>query len=272
MPAFAPGPRPGGLPPVRVLRTRAGRLACVVSGRGAPPIVLIAGAGVALEGWRRLYPAIERLGTVFAWNRFGLRGSDPPPRQGQSASDVVAALRELLRQAGIAPPYLLVGHSVGGLHANLFARLHPREVAGLLLLEAAHPQDQAVLRPHETRLAGALSRLLALPQQWLRPNLHAEMQCIRRTVEEVGVAGPFPEIPLTVVTGGQAPPAWMMSPAAVGEKRAHQQELARLSPLGEQVIAQRSGHFPQLSEPGLVLDALRRLLVRCRSQAPDKPL
>jgi pimeloyl-ACP methyl ester carboxylesterase len=50
-----------------------------------------------------------------------------------------------------------------------------------------------------------------------------------------------------------------MSPGAVGAKRANQQALARLSPRGEQVIAQQSGHFPQLTEPGLVLDVLRGL-------------
>jgi pimeloyl-ACP methyl ester carboxylesterase len=51
-----------------------------------------------------------------------------------------------------------------------------------------------------------------------------------------------------------------MSPAVVGARRANQQALARLSPLGEQVIAQKSGHFPQLTEPGLVLDVLADLL------------
>jgi pimeloyl-ACP methyl ester carboxylesterase len=70
-----------------------------------------------------------------------------------------------------------------------------------------------------------------------------------------------------VVTGGLTPRTWQVSPGAVGAKRAHQQELARLSPLGEQVIAQKSGHFPQLSEPGLVLDVLRELAQATRTTA-----
>ena len=82
------------------------------------------------------------------------------------------------------------------------------------------------------------------------------------TVRELQAAGPFPDVPLVVVTGGKAPPAWMMSAAAAGARRAHQQELARLSPHGEQVIAQRSGHFPQLTEPQLVLDVLAQLVQR----------
>jgi pimeloyl-ACP methyl ester carboxylesterase len=78
-------------------------------------------------------------------------------------------------------------------------------------------------------------------------------------VREVEAAGEFPPVPLRVVTGGLAPKGWLDSPGAVAARRMQQQELARLSPLGEQVIAQRSGHFPQLTEPEVVLDVLRAL-------------
>ena len=77
-----------------------------------------------------------------------------------------------------------------------------------------------------------------------------------------------------MVTGGLTPRAWLMSPAAVGARRANQQALARLSPLGEQVVAQRSGHFPQLTEPRLVLRVLRDLVgcaQACASDAPPLP-
>lgn len=257
MPRFAPGRR-APLPPMRTLQTRSGRLGCVLSGRGAATIVLFSGAGMGLQGWAPLYPAIEGLGRVFAWNRPGLHGSDPP-RARQTGGAVIASLRELLGQAGLAPPYVLVGHSLGGLHANLFARRHPQDVAGVLLLEATHPADHAVLKKHEPQLLRALGRILALPQAFFRRNLQSELACVQDTVREIESAGAFPPVPLRVVTGGLTPRSWMLSPAVVGARRAHQQELARLSPLGRQVIAQHSGHFPQLTEPRLVLDVLREL-------------
>src|SRR5687767_8892541 len=99
-------PRLGALPPIRALQTRTGRLTCIVSGEGRPTILLFNGAGVSLEGWRALYPAIEQCGTVFGWNRFGLQGSDPP-RQRQTGAVVVGSLRELLGHAGLSPPYVL---------------------------------------------------------------------------------------------------------------------------------------------------------------------
>ena len=147
--------RPGPLPPLQSHPTGAGRLTYILSGEGTPAVLLFNGAGVTLQGWRGLYPGIERLATVFAWNRPGLQGSDGP-RRPPTGRVVVAALRELLHAAGVAPPYVLVGHSLGGLYANLFARLHPRDTAGVLLLEATHPEDRELLKKHEPQLLRGL--------------------------------------------------------------------------------------------------------------------
>jgi pimeloyl-ACP methyl ester carboxylesterase len=156
---------------------------------------------------------------------------------------------------------------MGGLYANLFARLYPQEVAAVLFLEATHPRDHEVSQEHETQLTRALARLFSLPQRLFKANLHSEIDSAGQIAQEIAAAGPFPPIPVSVVTGGADPPKWLTPPAALRARRAHQQELARLSPQGEQVIARRSGHFPQLREPGLVLDALRKLVARARTTA-----
>lgn len=260
-----PSARRATLPPIRALQTRSGRLSYVLSGSG-PPIVLFSGAGVSLQGWEPLYPQIEQLGTVFAWNRFGMQGSDPPPGR-QTGTLVLGSLRELLGYAGLQPPYVLVAHSLGGLFANLYARLYPAEVAGVLFLESTHPEDREALRKHEHQLVQALGKLLTLPQVFFRPNVQRELACVDDTVREIESAGPFPDVPVRVVTGGLTPRAAAMSPAALGAKRANQQALARLSPRGEQVIAQKSGHFPQLTEPELVLRVLTELLSEVEAAA-----
>lgn len=258
------------LPAIEALQTRNGRLSYILSGRGHPNIVLFSGAGMSLQGWEGLYPGIEQLGRVFAWNRFGMQGSDAPPER-QTGAVVIGSLRELLGYLGLRPPYLLVAHSVGGLFASLFARLYPEETAGVLFIEAAHPDDQEVLKRHETQLGRALGRLLTLPQVFFQPNLHSELACLPDTVRELEAAGDFPPVPLRVVTGGLTPRSWLMSPAAIGARRAHQQELARLSPLGQQVMAQESGHFPQMTEPALVLGVLAELVGICRAAPPPVP-
>lgn len=243
------------------LQTRSGLIEYALSGQGRPAVVLFNGAGVTLDGWRALYPGIDELAATLAWNRFGLPGSDVP-RALQSGARVTAALRELLGYAALEPPYVLVGHSIGGLYANLFARLHPADVAGALMLEATHPGDEEVLGADASRAIRSLSKVLALPPELLRDNLRSELDAAHHVAMEIKAAGPFPSVPLTVITGAVPPPQWLMSEEAARARQAHQCELAHLSPRSEHVIAQQSGHFPQLSEPGVVLAALQRLIGR----------
>ena len=206
------------------LQTRCGTLEYAVSGQGRPAIVLFNGAGMTLAGWRALHPRIESLGTVVAWNRFGIDGSDPPDRI-QSGARVVASVRELLRYAGIDAPYVLVGHSLGASYADLFARLHPGETAGVLMLAPADPGH--VLALDEASIERSLGKEQQRPVDAFRENQHAEVEAIGCLTEEIANAGPLPDVPLAVIEG-------------------------------------EGGHFPQLVEPALVLDALERIVRRSR--------
>lgn len=243
------------MPSKRQMRIGGGTIAYSVAGSGAPTIVLINGSGGPVEAWYRLYPAIARLGTVIAYDRPGVGGSSPPlvPQTGEAA---VETLRGLLAELGAPPPYLLVGHSFGGLHANLFARRYPREVGGMVLLDATAPEDIAALKPHRGMAARAIPAIFN--RLWrLDPNheiVHEDM-----TVAQLAAAPAFPAIPLNVISGGKAPPSWLFSAAARALRDQHQERLTRLSPLGTRIIAPKSGHFPQMSEPELVLDAIADL-------------
>ncbi len=256
--------RAGGLPRPQRVATRHGALELVVAGEGAPVLVLLNGAGVTLDSWARLFPKITRLGRVVACNRFGL-GASSAPRRPLSASVAVESLREALAALQLPPPYLLVGHSLGGLHAQLYARRHPQDVGAVVLLEATHAADRGHLRGQEGRLASVLGRLLSVPQRLLWPNLQAEMAALDASVRELEAAGPFPPVPLAVVSGGREPPPWLVPPERLRAKRAHQRLLAQLSPQAVQVTAWRSGHFPQLTQPALVLQVLASLAGQLRA-------
>jgi pimeloyl-ACP methyl ester carboxylesterase len=206
------------------LQTRCGTLEYFVSGQGRPAIVLFNGAGMTLAGWRELYPRIDSLGTVIAWNRFGVEGSAPPQRT-QSGAVVAASVHEMLHYTGIEPPYVLVGHSLGARYAELFARLHPDEIAGALLLAPAD-LDQ-VQELDEEIIERALGKMLQRPVDAFRENLHAEVDAAACLADEIANAGPFPEVPVSVLTD-------------------------------------TGSHFPQLAEPGLVLEELARVVKRSR--------
>lgn len=230
------------------------------SGQGSPSIVLLAGPGGPLDSWYKLYPEIERLGTVFAYDRPGAGGS-PKPREAQYGETVVAQLRLMLQVAEVAPPFVLVGHSFGALHANLFAREFAHEVAGVMFLEATAPEDVTGLKRFQAPWQRAFINLL---DRVSPRDKFDEIRNQMETVKDIAEAPAFPPIPVTVVSGGKRLPRWLAPTALVRERERTQLGLAALSPLGERVVAEHSAHFPQMSEPEVVLEALRRLVGRVR--------
>jgi len=232
------------------------------SGQGRPSIVLIGGAGGPLDGWYKLYPDIERLGTLFAYDRPGTGGS-PKAREAQYGETVVAQLRQLLQFAGVEPPFVLVGHSFGALHANLFAREFADEVAGVLFLEATAPDDVTTLKQFQSPLQRGFVKLL---DSMSPRDQHDEIRHELETVKDILEAPAFPPVPVMVVSGTKRLPRWMVPSALVRARERSQLGLAALSPLGERIEAKHSAHFPQLTEPQLVLDALKRLVERTTSR------
>ena len=227
----------------------------MTSGSGRPVFVLINGSGGPLEAWSGVSRVIEKHGTVLAYDRFGVDGSDKP-RAPQTGREIVRTLRELLAAVGLRPPYVLVGHSLGGLYANLFARLHPEEVEAVVLVEAAHPRDVEALAAHRSPLTGAVQRIVDVVGAISGRNPFAEVEFVAETVGQIARAGPFPDVPLTVVTGAKSPPTVLMSAAARQIRLANQRDFLTLSSRTRQVIAERSGHFPQITEGAVVAQAI----------------
>lgn len=224
----------------------------VVAGGGPATVVLVNGAGGPIEGWHKIFEPLTRFARVFAYNRPGI-GASSQPVVPQTASHLVTSLRSTLLAAGLQPPYVLVGHSLGGLIVNLFARLHPAETAAVVLIEAASSRDVAGLSTHDTAIQRALAFLL---RKIAPPHPNAEAEQVARSVAELHSAPAFPPVPLTVITGSRPAMAWATAARALALRAEHQKELAGLSPLGRQVLAARSGHFPQFTEPQLVITAI----------------
>ena len=120
-------------------------------------VVFEAGSRGTIDKWGRVLDDVARDATVFAYHRPGYGNSSLPttPRDGRT---VVEELRQLLRAKGLKPPYVLVGHSLGGLYMQLFARAHPDEVKGLVLVDAMYPREvkRTADFPWAVRLAGRM--------------------------------------------------------------------------------------------------------------------
>jgi len=136
------------------------RLHVRCSGEGTPAVVFDAALGASSLSWSLVQPAIARMTCACTYDRAGFGWSDAGPLP-RTAGRIADELYDLLRREVVPGPYVLVGHSFGGLVMRLFQSRHPSETAGLVLIEPAIPEewveptdDQRVLIARGVRLCG----------------------------------------------------------------------------------------------------------------------
>ena len=129
-------------PPGRLIDVGGFRLHMDVTGSasGAPTVILEGGAGLGSVTWAWVQPQVAERTRVVAYDRAGVGWSDrgPEPRDGRQ---IATELHAALEGAGIRSPYVLVGHSFGGVYVRIFADVYPDEVAGLVLVDPTHPDQ-----------------------------------------------------------------------------------------------------------------------------------
>ena len=202
------------------------------AGTGEPAVVFLPGGGMVGLGYFNVHMRVAEFTTSVVYDRAGTGWSDSVslPR---SAENVVQELRVLLRDAGLSGPYLLAGHSLGGLYARRFAQLFPAEVAALLLLDPAH-EDYPTHEPEIARRAAEEWKSKPMPElgpeqiQGFRPIFEAmynewspeireplierhldpaqvragmlEASNVDQLYEEMRHGGPMPDVPMIVYT------------------------------------------------------------------------
>ena len=193
------------LPNTQMMRLQDGRqVEFARMGTGGPAVVLEAGGGLRMTTWKKVFPEIAAFTTVIAYNRagFGRSGPAEAPRNGLT---IVRELRTFLHDLGVRPPHVLVGHSLGGLYMQLFARLHPDEVAGLVLVDPTHPFiDAAHQRVEELSPPGAAwAKLLGYLTKGFHalvgPAAKAELGALEESARAVLQAPPLIGVPVIIL-------------------------------------------------------------------------
>lgn len=154
-PDVAAGPMPGRLVDVGGYRLH---LSC--TGTGAPIVVLLNGLGETSPQWSRVSPAIAATTRVCAYDRAGQGWSDDSPNPAD-ATHAATDLHRLLTGAEESGPFVLAGHSSGGVHALTYAHLYPGDVAGVVLLDSASPHQVELVQPFDGEYQ-LMRRLLAV--------------------------------------------------------------------------------------------------------------
>jgi pimeloyl-ACP methyl ester carboxylesterase len=135
-------------PPGRLIDVGGFRLHLNCSGQGNPTVILESALGGSSLSWSLVQPPVARFGHVCSYDRAGFGWSDAGPLP-RTASRIAEELRTLLDRGSVAPPFVLVGHSFGGLVMCIFARRYRRDVSGLVLVDPAHPEDWIDPAPKE---------------------------------------------------------------------------------------------------------------------------
>jgi pimeloyl-ACP methyl ester carboxylesterase len=130
-------------PPGLLVDVGALRLHLHCAGSGTPAVVFDAAIGATSVSWTLVQPEVARVTRACTYDRAGLGWSEAGPMP-RTAGRVAGELHALLQSANVPPPYILVGHSFGGLVIRIFAARHPQLVAGLVLVDPAHPEEWLV--------------------------------------------------------------------------------------------------------------------------------
>jgi len=237
-------------------------LAC--AGAGRPVVVCDAGLdvpGASDPAWATIATAVAQFTRVCCYDRAGLGQSDPAPRP-RDAEALVRDLATILTLADIPPPYVLVGHSLGGMTMRMYTRQYPAQVAGMVLVDTSHEDVTArfdAIVPESVRRKG-----------WEQSQVNHEGIDLMTYQDQYDDVGPLPDVPIWVISRGIAPNSrdaegW---PVEKTEPIWHELQAALVvsAPQGQHLIAEQSGHNIVKDQPDVVIAAIHEVVSHVRSR------
>ena len=279
-------------PPGQLVDVGGYRLHINCTGSSSPTVVIDAGLGDWSTSWgEAVQPGVAKTTRVCTYDRAGMGWSDAGPLP-RDAEHFARELHTLLQNANVPGPYILVGHSLGGLPVRVFVHEYASEVAGVVLIESMNPNrfnrtspdvlSQSRSQSQPFSFGAVLARfgvarlLVKLP--FIAPHVSAndnayysryirtqslqattdESQGMPASGEEASAVQSFGDLPLIVLTGRLN---------SDGSWQEWQKELLQLSSNSRQVFAENSGHNVQLDEPNAAIEAITQMVQQVRQAA-----
>ncbi len=267
--------------------------------REGPTVVFDAGMGCSCLDWCKVQPEVAKFARAVSYDRAGLGWSDSGPNP-RTSERMVAELHTLLTNANVPRPYILVGHSFGGLNIRLYADQYPQEVVGMVFIDTSHEDQLAVPTlakewKQDERLVTILAatapfgliRLMVVSGQSIWKNLHyrypativpqvkalwsqthsisivnQEMRNFATSAAQVRASKhSYGVLPLVALSRQQETEFSSADEQQIEEAwQGFQRDLASLSSNNTHIIAEQNTHFIQLDQPELVINAIRSVL------------
>ena len=236
-------------------------LNCTGNARGAT-VILEAGHGDPSEVWSAVQKQVEQFAHVCSYDRLGLGKSDKVT-VAHTADEIVDDLYQLLQAAHVSPPYVMVGHSIGGIYVRKYAAIYPTEVIGLVLVDSAHEEQ--------------FYRVSQISPEWakrIRDRFPADEQRAQGFLPQNERLAWHFNGPLIVIERGQLPASAASDPMAKQSEAVFQlleKDLASRSKYGQLRVAEMSGHYIQRDQPALVTQAIRDVIRESVTPIPERP-
>jgi pimeloyl-ACP methyl ester carboxylesterase len=264
-------------------------------GSGSPTVVIDAGWGDSSGAWSSwVQPGVAGTTRVCTYDRAGMGFSEPGPLP-RTAERFAHELHALLSGAGVPGPYVLVGHSLGGLPVRVFAHEYAAEVAGVVLIESMSPsgaKPSTSATPAQTDSHSTVDWVLTLPARTgvlrlLSGPLHLdgglspevanaytaysvtsrflqtwidEGKGMPESLAQAGAVNSFGAVPLIVLSRG-------LIPGQDQDWQRMQTELLGLSSRSQQIFADKSGHNIEFDQPEAAVEAIEKMVEQTREQA-----
>ncbi|MGD2035914.1 MAG: alpha/beta hydrolase [Bacteroidales bacterium] len=220
-------------------------------GQNKPAVILESGIGDGgtMSGWNVVQDKVKDFAQVCLYDRAGLGKSEkgPDPR---NTVQIANELHTLLEVSKIEPPYIMVGHSMGGLHIQTYAMIYPDNIAAMVFVDPTPKElvDTLSAEAHENLIsAGAPQAVL----DETGPGLNASIPTFKSLPE-------LPDVPVVVITSSYTGEG-DVDKSQWEELKACHQNLADQVSDGTHIVATKSGHYIQMDEPKLVIDAIQNV-------------
>jgi pimeloyl-ACP methyl ester carboxylesterase len=228
----------------------------LIGGQGSPAGVFEGGFGAGIASWSTVQKEVAAFARTVSYDRAGLGQSELGPKP-RSAKQIATELHTALEKAGVKPPYMLVGHSFGGIYVRVFAEMYPKEVVGMVLLDPSQESFNDWLKQNQpARLKDAQAQIARAAE-----GVRAEDAATEASYGEARVA----KVPagILVILLSATEDETMPADARRIWIEKHKEWVATV-PGAKHIVVEKTGHFIQAQQPKLVIDTIRQTLKQIR--------
>jgi pimeloyl-ACP methyl ester carboxylesterase len=226
-------------------------LQLLVGGQGSPAVIFEGGFGAGIASWSRVQKDVAAFAQTVSYDRAGLGQSDPGPKP-RSAKQIASELHVALQKSGIKPPYVMVGHSFGGIYVRVFADMYPSEVVGMVLIDPSQETfNDWLIKNQPDRVKASESNIAKAGE-----GVQAEFVSVDTSYSQARAAKVPAGIPVTVLTATEDESMPVEARKVWIEK--HKEWLSTV-PGSKHVVVEKASHFIQAQQPAVVIEAIKQV-------------